>query len=133
MDIRRRELRAADPAASAFPTKDAALMPRTAEDRAQSRWVPFTIGVVALAIFVVMQFTIPGRGAEPLPVDVWWHDLLVGERTDAGVAVAWVPGVVGGTIGMIVIGLALIALFFLLRRRWDALTVALAMIVSIAV
>jgi len=139
----------------AFPrTQDVALMPPTedrapssaarsagarpagehsTEERARSRWVPLTIGVLALAGFVVMQFTIPGRGAAPLPIDVWWHDLMVSQRTDVGLAVAWVPAVVGGTIGMILIGLALLGLFWFLRRRWDALTVALAMIVSIAV
>ncbi len=42
----------------------------------------------------------------------------------AAVIVAWVPAIVGGTIGMIVIGVATTIVFLLVKRPWDALNVA---------
>ncbi|MEV7800161.1 phosphatase PAP2 family protein [Microbacterium foliorum] len=46
---------------------------------------------------------------------------------------AWVPAVVGGTIGMIVIGALLIAAFLWRGRRWDAATLAIAMVAVVAI
>ena len=50
-----------------------------------------------------------------------------------GVIVAWVPAIVGGTIGMILIGVATTVVFLVLRRPWDALNVggAIALVVAI--
>jgi membrane-associated phospholipid phosphatase len=105
----------------------------TQEDRAQSRWVPLAVGIAALIAFVVLRFIVPGPGDEPLPIDKWWHDSMLTDRTDLGLAIAWVPGWVAGTLGTIVTGLVLLAIFLLLKRKWDALTIAVAMIVSIAI
>ena len=105
----------------------------TQQDRAESRWVPLAVGIAALIAFVVLRFIVPGPGDEPLPIDKWWHDSMLTDRTDLGLAIAWVPGWVAGTLGTIVTGLVLLAIFLLLRRKWDALTIAVAMIVSIAI
>jgi membrane-associated phospholipid phosphatase len=105
----------------------------TQEDRARTRWVPLIVGVAALASFVILRFIVPGPGDDPLPIDKWWHDSMLTDRTPIGVAIAWIPGWVAGTLGTIVTGLVLVATFLLLRRKWDALTVAIAMVVAIAI
>ncbi|CAH0169173.1 hypothetical protein SRABI128_00992 [Microbacterium sp. Bi128] len=50
-----------------------------------------------------------------------------------GVIVAWVPAIVGGTIGMIVIGVATSVLFLVRRRPWDALNVAASIALVVAI
>jgi undecaprenyl-diphosphatase len=44
-----------------------------------------------------------------------------------------VPAIVGGTIGMIVIGILMVAIFVWRRRRWDAATLALAIVAVVAI
>lgn len=61
---------------------------------------------------------------------MWWHDLMLAWRTDAGLTMARALDVVGGTTSMIVIGGALVAGFLIARRPWGALTVAGAMLAS---
>jgi len=97
------------------------------------RGVVLVIGVVATIAFVVLRFAVALQGHSPLPVDIWWHDLMVATLTDAGIVVAWVPAIVGGTIGVIVIGVVLVALFLRQRRRWDAATLALAIAAVVAI
>ncbi|MET1053402.1 MAG: phosphatase PAP2 family protein [Mycetocola sp.] len=67
------------------------------------------------------------------PLDTWWHDLMVGSRTDAGVVAAWIPAVIGGPIAMLVIGLVLVGAFLYVRWPAVALTVAAAMVACVAV
>ena len=90
-------------------------------------------GVSATVAFVVLRSIVALGGHEPLAVDVWWHDLVVSLSSDAWVVVAWVPAVVGGTLGMIVIGVVLIAWLVWRRRRWDAATLAIAMAAVVAI
>lgn len=52
---------------------------------------------------------------------------------DTGVVVAWVPAIVGGTIGMIIVGFVIVAIFALRRRGWDAATLALAIVAVVAI
>jgi len=97
------------------------------------RAVVLVVGVVATVAFVVLRFVVALGGHDPLPIDVWWHDLMVSTLTQVGVMIAWVPAIVGGTIGMIVIGILVVAIFWWQRRRWDAVTLALAIIVVVAI
>lgn len=97
------------------------------------RTTALVVGIVATVAFVMLRVVVAVGGHEPLAVDVWWHDLMLTSLNDAGIVVAWVPAIAGGTIGMIVIGALLIALFLWRRRRWDAITLASAMIVVVAI
>ena len=58
---------------------------------------------------------------------------MVATLTDAGVLIAWIPSIVGGTIGGFVIGILVVIVFLLLKRKWDAATFALAVIVVVAI
>lgn len=99
----------------------------------RARTVALFIGVVAAAAFVALRAFVAIGGHEPLAVDIWWHDLMLAAVSDPGIAVAWVPAVVGGTVGMIVIGLLIIAVFLWRRRRWDAATLAIGMVAVVAI
>jgi undecaprenyl-diphosphatase len=98
-----------------------------------ARAVALLVGVSATAAFVVLRLVVALGGHQPLPVDVWWHDLMVATLSDAAIVIAWVPAVVGGTLGMIVIGVVLVGLFLWRGRRWDAATLAAAMVVVVAI
>ncbi|APH45938.1 phospholipid phosphatase [Microbacterium sp. 1.5R] len=91
------------------------------------------VGVAATLAFVVLRAVVALGGHEPLAIDVWWHDLMVALTSDIWVVVAWVPAVVGGTIGMIVVGALLIAALIWRGRRWDAATLAIAMVAVVAI
>lgn len=91
------------------------------------------VGAAATLAFVVLRAVVALGGHEPLGVDIWWNDLMVALTSDAWLVVAWVPAVVGGTIGMIVVGVLLIAAFLWRGRRWDAATLAIAMVTVVAI
>jgi len=97
------------------------------------RAIVLVVGVLATVAFVVLRFAVALGGHDPLPADLWWHNLMASTLTDVGVVVAWVPAIVGGTIGMIVIGILLVAIFWWRGRRWDAATLATAIIVVVAI
>lgn len=97
----------------------------------QRRMVVFVGGVVAAFAFITLRFIVASGDDKPLAVDVWWHDLMVTNVNDALLITAWVPAVVGGTIGMFVVGVILIGLFLWHGRRWDAATLAAAMIIVV--
>ncbi|PSL37026.1 undecaprenyl-diphosphatase [Labedella gwakjiensis] len=114
------------------PAEQIALPAVSAEPDAR-RPVAVVIGVAGIVAFVVLRVVVALGGHHPLQVDLWWHDLMVATRSDASVVIAWVPGIVGGTLGMIIIGLVLIALFLWRGRRWDAATLAAAMVVVVGI
>lgn len=97
------------------------------------RAVALVVGVSAAVAFVALRLVVALGGHEPLPLDVWWHDLMVATLSDPMIVLAWIPAVAGGAIGMFVIGLALVLLFVWRRRRWDAATLAIAMVVVVAI
>lgn len=104
-------------------TDDTALLP----DRPRvdpRRPVALMIGVVATVLFVALRFAVALSGSAPLPIDQAWDDAMAALANPVGVIVAWVPAIVGGTIGMIVIGVATTIVFLIVRRPWDALNVA---------
>ncbi|MFC8681727.1 phosphatase PAP2 family protein [Microbacterium ureisolvens] len=97
------------------------------------RGVVLVVGVLATVAFVVLRFIVALGGHNPLPMDVWWHDLMVATFSDVGIVLAWVPAIVGGTIGVIIIGIVLVGVFLWRRRRWDAANLALAIITVVAI
>lgn len=97
------------------------------------RAVALVTGAVAAVLFVLLRVTIALEGEEPLAVDRWWHDLIVDGRSDVLVAVAHVPAVGGGTIGMILVGTLLIVVFSVLHRKWDAINVGAAIVIVVAI
>jgi undecaprenyl-diphosphatase len=104
-------------------TDDTALLP----DRPRidpRRPIALVVGVVAAVLFVGLRFAVALSGSAPLPIDQAWDDAMAALANPVGVIVAWVPAIVGGTIGMIVIGVATTIVFLIVRRPWDALNVA---------
>lgn len=97
------------------------------------RAVALIVGVAATVCFVVLRVVVALGGHEPLPIDVWWDDLMLEVMTDPGLIVAWVPAIVGGTAGVIVLGIVVIVLFLWRRRPWDAVDVAIAIVVVVAI
>ncbi|RWZ50968.1 phosphatase PAP2 family protein [Labedella phragmitis] len=97
------------------------------------RSLVFAVGIVAIVAFVVLRIGVAFGRHQPLPVDLWWNDLMVTILNDALVVVAWVPAIVGGTIGMFVVGLLLVLLLFWRGRRWDAATLAIAIVAVVAI
>jgi len=91
------------------------------------------VGAAATLAFVVLRAVVALGGHKPLAVDIRWNDLMVELSDDAWLVVAWVPAVVGGTIGMIVVGALLIAGLLWRGRRWDAVTLAIAMVTVVAI
>jgi undecaprenyl-diphosphatase len=97
------------------------------------RPIALTVGILAVIAFVTLSVVIYGGGRQPLAADLWWHGVMVASLTKPGVVIAWVPSIVGGTIGMIVIGIGLVAVFIWRRRRWDAANVAVAIALVVAI
>ena len=97
------------------------------------RTAALIVGIVAAVAFVGVYAVIYTGGRQPLPVDVWWHRLMIAHLSTVGVVIAWIPSIVGGTIGMIVIALLLVAVFLWRRRRWDAANIAIAVALVVAI
>lgn len=91
------------------------------------------IGVVAVLAFAAVRFAVAGGDEAPLPIDLWWAELIAPGEVDALVILAWVPGIGGGTIAMIVILVAGVGLFLWRRRPWDAANLGTAIIVVVAI
>lgn len=105
----------------------------TAAEADARRAIALVVGVAATVGFVVLRTVVALGAHEPLPVDLWWHDLMMSTLSDAGVIIARVPAIVGGTIGMIVVGLLLVLLFLWRKRPWDAATLAIAIVTVVAI
>ena len=91
------------------------------------------VGVAATVAFVALRLVVALGGHEPLGADLWWDAVMAATASPAAVVVAWVPAIVGGTIGMIVIGLLLTAVFAVRRRYGDALNVAASIVLVVAI
>ena len=113
------------------PRPSADLQPSAEPD--PRRQIALIVGLSATVAFVILRVVVALGGHDPLPIDVWWHGLMVATLTDVGVLIAWVPSIVGGTIGGFVIGILVVIVFLLLKRKWDAATFALAVIVVVAI
>ena len=115
----------------AAPERDDDVLPEIDPD--DRRAIALVVAVAATVAFVVLRFVVALGGHEPLPIDVWWLEQMDASQNDVWLVVAWVPAIVGGTVGMIVIGLGLVVLFAVLGRRWDAATIALAIVLVVAI
>ncbi|KJL43777.1 phosphatase PAP2 family protein [Microbacterium trichothecenolyticum] len=98
--------------------------------RSPSRAAIVVGGLAGLSAVVLLGLVIHALGNGPLPVDTWWHDLMLASRTDAGLAVARALDVIGGVVWMIVIGIVLVVSLLIAHRPWDALAVVAAMLVA---
>lgn len=91
------------------------------------------IGALAILLGIGLGGLIEARGGGPLGIDVAWLDAMVSARTDAGLwlahALNWVGG---GWVAIYVVPLAVAGAFLLARRRWAALYVVVATILSAA-
>ena len=97
------------------------------------RGVVLVVGVAATVAFVVLRFVVAFGGHEPLPLDLWWHDVMVATVHEVGIVAAWVPAIVGGAVGVIVMGILIVVIFLWKRRPWDAATLAAAIVVVVAI
>jgi membrane-associated phospholipid phosphatase len=105
----------------------------TPEEIDARRAVALVVGVAATVAFVILRTVVALGGHEPLPIDLWFDELMLATQTDVGLFFAWIPAHVGGTIGMIVIGVLLVGIFLWRRRPWDALTLASAIVLVVAI
>lgn len=92
-----------------------------------------TVGLLAAVAFAILRSVVALADHTPMAIDVWWNDLMVATMNEVALVIAWVPAIVGGTIGMIVVGILLVILFLWRKRRGDAATLATAMVIVVAV
>jgi undecaprenyl-diphosphatase len=104
--------------------------PPAASDR--SRRVVLIVLVALVVAFAVVSWLSYGKRYLAEPLDLWWSDLLLTQRTEVGLLLAWIPAVIGGPIPMLLVGLAMVTTFLFLRWKLVALTVAAAMVTSVA-
>ncbi|MFF0911711.1 phosphatase PAP2 family protein [Microbacterium enclense] len=97
------------------------------------RGVALTVGVLATVAFVVLRLVVALGGHQPRTPDRWWDEAMADLANPVLVIVAWVPAVVGGTIGMIVAGVVLTAVFAVRRRYGDAVNVAASIVLVVAI
>jgi len=99
-----------------------------------SRLTPLIVGAAAAIVAIIFLWIVTSvRRDQPFPVDVWWHELMVDNRTDAGLVLAWIPGHLGGPVLAAVTGLVVVATLLILRWWWAAITVAAALVLCIAI
>lgn len=104
-------------------TDEPAILPDRPRSDAR-RPVALVVGIVATVLFVALRLAVDLDGGAPLAFDQWWDDTMAALADPVAVIVAWIPAIVGGTIGMIVIGITTAVVFLLVKRPWDALNVA---------
>ena len=99
-----------------------------------SRLVPLIIGSASIIVAIIILWVVTSvRRDQPFPVDVWWHDLMLANRTDAGLVVAWIPGHLGGPVLAAVTGVVIVATLLILRWWWAAITVAATLVLCIGI
>ena len=99
-----------------------------------SRLIPLIIGAAATIVAIIVLWVVTSvRRDQPFPVDVWWHDLMVSNRTDAGLVLAWIPSHLGGPVLATVTGLVVVGTLLILRWWWAAITVAATLVLCIAI
>lgn len=99
-----------------------------------SRLTPLIVGAAAAIVAIVILWIVTSvRRDQPFPVDVWWHGLMVGGRTDAGLVAAWIPSHIGGPVVAIITSVAIVGTLLILRWWWAAITVAAALALCISI
>ena len=98
------------------------------------RLTPLIIGAAAAIVTIVFLWVvISARRDQPFPIDVWWHELMLASRTDAGLVLAWIPSHIGGPTVIAIISVAVVATLLILRWWWAAITVAATLAVCIGI
>ncbi|MDF2919647.1 MAG: rane-associated phospholipid phosphatase, partial [Microbacterium sp.] len=97
------------------------------------RAIALVVGALATVAFVALRLAVALNGHTALDVDVWWDAAMAAIATPVGVILAWVPAIVGGTIGMNVLGVATTIVSALRRRPGDALPVAASIALVVAI
>lgn len=99
-----------------------------------SRLTPLIVGAAATILAVILLWVVMSvRRDQPFPVDVWWNDLMLANRTEPGLVLAWIPGHAGGPVLAAVTAVVIVGILAILRWWWAALTVAATAIVCIAI
>ena len=107
--------------------------PAVAADPDARRTVALIVGISATVAFAIVRIVVALDPNKPLEVDAWWNDLMVSTESDTGLVLAWIPAHVGNTIPMFAITLATVVVLFLLKRRWDAANLAIAIAIVVAI
>jgi membrane-associated phospholipid phosphatase len=99
-----------------------------------SRLTPLIIGAAAAIVSLVLLWIVMSvRRDQPFPVDVWWHELMLASRTEAGLGLAGIPGHTGGPVVAAITAVVIVATLLILRWWWAAITVAATAVVCIAI
>lgn len=99
-----------------------------------SRLVPLIVGAAAAIVMIIFLWLVTSvRRDQPFPVDVWWHDMMVANRTDTGLVLAWIPAHVGGPVLAAVTGAVVVGTLLVLRWWWAALTVTATLVLCIGI
>jgi membrane-associated phospholipid phosphatase len=99
-----------------------------------SRLIPLIVGASAAIVAIIVLWVVTSvRRDQPFPIDIWWHDLMVTGRTDAGLVMAWIPGHLGGPVLAATTGVVIVATLLVLRWWWAAVTVAAGLVLCIAI
>lgn len=98
------------------------------------RLTPLIVGAAAAIVAIIFLWVvISARRDQPFPIDVWWHELMLASRTDAGLVLAWIPSHLGGPAVAAVTSVAVVATLLILRWWWAAITVAATLAVCILI
>lgn len=99
-----------------------------------SRLTPLIVGASAAIVAIILLWVVMSvRRDQPFRVDLWWHELMLANRTDVGLVLAWIPGHVGGPVLAAVTGVVVVATLAILRWWWAAITVAVTLVLCIAI
>ncbi|MEV8368661.1 phosphatase PAP2 family protein [Microbacterium sp. NPDC064584] len=115
---------------------DAPSVPPQAVESAEPdarRMIALVVGILATVLFVILRFVVAIDDHKPLGIDVWWNELMVSIETPPGLILAWIPAIVGGTIGMFAIALLTVIVLYWRKRRWDSLNMAIAIALVVAI
>lgn len=95
--------------------------------------IALVVGILATVLFVILRFVVAIDDHKPLGIDEWWNELMVSIETPPGLILAWIPAIVGGTIGMFAIALLTVIVLYWRKRRWDSLNMAIAIALVVAI
>jgi len=105
-----------------------------AVERIPSRRLPLIAGGTAVLLGVLLGVVIAFRPKEPFVIDTKWMAEMIEWRNPVLDAISYAMNWLGGgLVGSIIIPLAFVVTFFLLRRPWAALYFASASLVSVTI
>lgn len=99
-----------------------------------SRLTPLIVGAAATIVAIVLLWVVLSvRRDQPFPIDVWWNELMLANRAEPGLFLAWIPGHLGGPVLAAVTAVVIVGALVILRWWWAAITVAATAVVCIAI